>query len=62
MKIVARDVFVPTEEVGSVLPANARLIERRRVFLLVSQATAGAASRNRTDDTCLEGRGFTIKL
>ena len=22
----------------------------------------GASRRNRTDDTCLEGRGFTIKL
>jgi hypothetical protein len=30
--------------------------------LLGSLAQAGAASRNRTDDTCLEGRGFTIKL
>ena len=30
--------------------------------LCVFEIINGASRRNRTDDTCLEGRGFTIKL
>ena len=59
----------------SVQPADARLSSSPKRFdktgrpstsarqsTLVTRAMTGAAGRNRTDDTCLEGRGFTTKL
>ena len=33
-----------------------------KYFLGFEGLENGGAGRNRTDDTCLEGRGFTIKL